>query len=535
MANTKYKSLEAIKASIRAGRKYAMENNTPEDPNETKVPAEDKSNIVTPADYSIPGGENKNTDNANEVIANTPLDQTLKADESDVKAPEKDPVKEEEKEVSIPEIPEEQKAENIKEASSKIKNALKDLVKKAKTSKASEPTVENVAEGIDLSSNTLSKIASMMLATEEGKQLAVKTLEMNKAEQIKQASLKELLIANELYKQEEMLRKTAAYKEAENSFMKVANAHIKTMDELELNYANDPEFAQAIKLAYAQGATDASAIQEGAQPVEQPTPEQEQADIMAVIQELIQAGQISPEQGQALAQLAQQVAMSDQNPELSPEEEQMLLQAAIEQGLLPQELLQGLMQGQPQAQPQVEQAPVSPEVAPDATAMQGDTATIADAQKTASVRKLASDIVANTYLIKKAAAEEGIIEVEEGVDPQTVEPSVEEIDNVINALVESGDLTPEDADAVKEEIAEAIVESEEGEISDEEAQALLDEVAAEEAVAEEAAASEGEEEEVTPEELESFLLEQGVTPEELESALNDISEEEYLADVEADA
>ena len=33
MSNMKYKSLEAIKASIRAGRKYAMENNPPADPN----------------------------------------------------------------------------------------------------------------------------------------------------------------------------------------------------------------------------------------------------------------------------------------------------------------------------------------------------------------------------------------------------------------------------------------------------------------------------------------------------------------------
>lgn len=513
----KYKSLEAIKASIRAGRKYAMENNPPADPNEESVPAENKDNVQTPADLGIPGGDKKNVNTTeNEIIANTPIDQTLRANESDVKAKVEDPEDKTKKEVSIPAPSEEQKAEpvneaaatnSVKEAAVRVQNALSALVEKAKQAKKEASSVAgNVASGIDLSPMTLSKIASLMLDTEQGRQLAMKTLEEHKAEQIKQASLKELLVANEIFKQEEDIRKTAAYKEAEAEFTKIAAAHEVYAAELDKQFAADPAFAYAIKRAYAQGATDVAAIQGGAEPTTEPTPAAEQEDIMAVIQELLQSGQINEQQAQAIAQLASQVAQSDGNPELSPEEEQMLIQAAVEQGLLPPEMLQQMAAGaQPAAAPVADPAMMQA-AAQGAADTQGAVAPEGGEAKTAAVRNLAANCVKLTCGLKKVASEEGALEEGESEDI-----TVDDIDTVVDQLVENGEISPKEADAVKDEIAEQIVGEATGDV---EAVPVVDE---------EVDVEGGD---VSPEELQAFLSEQGVTPEELEAALADIPEEE---------
>ena len=526
MSNMKYKSLEAIKASIRAGRKYAMENNPPADPNEESVPAENKDNVQTPADLGIPGGDKKNVNTTeNEIIANTPIDQTLRANESDVKAKVEDPEDKTEKEVSIPAPSEEQKAEpvnsaaatnSVKEAAAKVHNALSVLVEKAKQAKKeASSTAGNIASGIDLSPMTLSKIASLMLDTEQGRQLAMRTLEENKAEQIKQASLKELLVANEIFKQEEEIRKTAAYKEAEAEFTKIAAAHEAYAAELNKQFAGDPEFAKAVKLAYAQGATDVAAIQGGAEPTTEPTPAAEQEDIMAVIQELLQSGQINEQQAQAIAQLAAEVAQADGNPELSPEEEQLLLQAAVEQGLLPPEMLQQLSSGQAAApaapMPPVADPSMQAAAAQGAVDAQGAVAPEGGEPKTAAIRKLAANCVKLACGLKKVASDEGALEEGESEDV-----TVDDIDTVIDQLVENGEISSEEADAVKDEIAEEISSGVSNEV--EVANDADDEGEPEEV--------ETEVDEVSPEDLREFLVEQGVTPEELEAALADIPEEE---------
>lgn len=528
----KYKSLEAIKASIRAGRKYAMENNPPADPNEESVPAENKDNVQTPADLGIPGGDKKNVNTTeNEIIANTPIDQTLRANESDVKAKVEDPEDKTEKEVSIPAPSEEQKAEpvnsaaatnSVKEAAAKVHNALSALVEKAKQAKKEASSVSgNVASGIDLSPMTLSKIASLMLDTEQGRQLAMRTLEENKAEQIKQASLKELLVANEIFKQEEEIRKTAAYKEAEAEFTKIAAAHEAYAAELDKQFAGDPAFAKAIKLAYAQGATDVAAIQGGAEPTTEPTPAAEQEDIMAVIQELLQSGQINEQQAQAIAQLAAEVAQSDGNPELSPEEEQILLQAAVEQGLLPPEMLQQLAGGQAAApaapMPPVADPSMQAAAAQGAVDAQGAVAPEGGEAKTAAIRKLAAHCVKLACGLKKVASDEGALEEGESEDV-----TVADIDTVIDQLVENGEISSEEADAVKDEIAEEISSGVSNEVevaNDADDKGKPKEVEVETEV-----------DDVSPEDLRAFLVEQGVTPEELEAALADIPEEELCGE-----
>lgn len=480
MSNTKFKSLDAIKASIRAGRKYAMESNPPEDPTEQKVPAENKENVVTPADYSVPGSDTKNVNTEENAVisAKTPLDQTLGADESDVKATKE------------PEVVTEEKTVSIKEAAVSAKNALTELLSKAKSTKK-EASIDNVASNVDLSPITLSKIASAMLETEEGRRAALNSLEQYKAEQMKQASLKELLIANEIYNQQKSLSKTAS-ENYDEAFLKIAAAHQSVLDQIEKDFANDPAFAESVKRAYAQGAADTAQIQAGGVDPSQDSPEAAQNDVMAAINELVQSGQIDEQGAQALAEMAAQAAQQDGNPELSPEEAMMLLQQAVEAGIIPAEVAEQLLGGgvTPAAAPQ---APVAPEV------QAANEGTPAEAAKTASVRNLASNIVNFTMHMKKQAAAEGAVDTDEA--------NLDDIDTVIEELVNSGDISPEEAEAVKDAIAEELIAGED-----------VEESAVEDA--EDAEDVEGDED-IDPEELAAALEAEGVTPEELQAALED--------------
>lgn len=490
MSNTKFKSLDAIKASIRAGRKYAMELNPPEDPNEQKVPAEKKENVVTPADYGIPGSETKNVNTEENAVisAETPLDQQLGADESDVKAKEEPPVVTEEKTVSI------------KEAAANVKNALTDILNKAaskqdevsKEESKKEASVDNVASNVDLSPVTLSKIATAMLATEEGRRAALNSLEQYKAEQMKQASLKELLVANELYNQHKTLAKTASENYTKD-MNKIASAHQEVINKIEKDFANDPEFAMAVKRAYAQGAADTAQIQGGGvdPAAAAASTEAAQDDVMAVINELVQSGQIDEQGAQALAEMAAQAAAQDGNPELSPEEAMMLLQQAVEAGIIPAETAQQLMGGATggEAAPAPEQG--APAEAPAAPAP--------EAQKTASVHNLAAQIIDLTFAMKKQAAAEGAVE--------SAEANIDDVDAVVDELVSAGQISPEDGEAVKGAIVEGLAEED-----------LGDDVAS------------GEEsiggEDVSEEDLAAALEELGVTPDELVAALQDAEGEE---------
>ena len=504
MSNTKFKSLDAIKASIRAGRKYAMELNPPEDPNEQKVPAEKKENVVTPADYGIPGSETKNINTEENAVisAKTPLDQQLGADESDVKAKEEPPVVTEEKTVSI------------KEAADNAKNALTDILNKAASKKEVEPkkeadskkeaSVDNVASNVDLSPVTLSKIATAMLATEEGRRAALNSLEQYKAEQMKQASLKELLIANELYNQHKALSKTASEQYTED-MQKIASAHQNVINKIEQDFANDPAFAMSVKRAYAQGAADTAQIQGGgADPAAAAASvEAAQNDVMEVINELVQSGQIDEQGAQALAELAAQAAAQDGNPELSPEEAMMLLQQAVEAGIIPAETAQQIMGG------------AAGEAAGEAPA---EAAPAPEAQKTASVHNLAAQIIDLTFAMKKQAAAEGAVE--------DAEANIDDVDQVVDELVNAGQISPEEGEAVKDAIVDGLAAEGAGDVD-----GVVDSEQEQVEGDDEDDDDEGDEEDVdedlSEEELAEALEEIGVTPEELVAALQD-------AEVDAD-
>lgn len=504
MSNTKFKSLDAIKASIRAGRKYAMESNPPEDPTEQKVPAENKENVVTPADYSVPGSETKNVNTEENAVisANTPLDQTLGADESDVKATKEPEVEREEKTVSIKEA-----AESAKNALTEILNKAKETKKEAKEAEAKkEASIDNVASNVDLSPVSLSKIASAMLETEEGRRAALNSLEQYKAEQMKQASLKELLIANELYNQQKSLSKTAS-ENYDNAMLKIAASHQAVLDQIEKDFANDPTFAESVKRAYAQGAADTAQIQAGGADPSQDSPEAAQNDVMAAINELVQAGQIDEQGAQVLAEMAAQAAQQDGNPELSPEEAMLLLQQAVQAGIIPAEVAEQLMGGG--AAPAAQAAPEATPPADQAAAAEGavapaeEGAKTASISKTAAIRQLASGIVNLTMQMKKQAAAEGAVETEEA--------NIDDVNSVIDELVAKGDIAPEEAEAVKNVIVDELISQEAGNVD----------VATEpESVAE---VDDDDDDEISEDELAALLEQQGVTPEELQAVLAEIN------------
>lgn len=501
MSNTKFKSLDAIKASIRAGRKYAMESNPPEDPTEQKVPAENKENVVTPADYSVPGSETKNVNTEENAVisANTPLDQTLGADESDVKATKEPEVEREEKTVSIKEA-----AESAKNALTEILNKAKETKKEAKEAEAKkEASIDNVASNVDLSPVSLSKIASAMLETEEGRRAALNSLEQYKAEQMKQASLKELLIANELYNQQKSLSKTAS-ENYDKAMLKIAASHQAVLDQIEKDFANDPTFAESVKRAYAQGAADTAQIQAGGADPSQDSPEAAQNDVMAAINELVQAGQIDEQGAQVLAEMAAQAAQQDGNPELSPEEAMLLLQQAVQAGIIPAEVAEQLMgggaaQAAPEATPPADQAAA----AEGAVAPAEEGAKTASISKTAAIRQLASGIVNLTMQMKKQAAAEGAVETEEA--------NIDDVNSVIDELVAKGDIAPEEAEAVKDVIVDELISQEAGNVDGAtEPESEVDD-------------DDDDDDEISEDELAALLEQQGVTPEELQAVLAEIN------------
>lgn len=502
MANPKKTSLEALKAALREGKKYAKEANGIEDPNKVSVPAENNENVLNQADYNIPTDNVNNTDNMSEarVLDNGATPETLTADEKDPQVnPEKKPdVVEEESEVTL-------------KGASAVKK-LQEAISKMKSKTANSAPRENVASNIDLSQETLNKVAKVMLATERGKSLALQALEQEQAEQMKYATLRELLTANEEFEAQKALTKTAAEK--------YASIHNVAFGELKSALNADGEFEEMLKQAYAQGAEDAAAAAEqGALPAEEvapAAPEAQQDEVMQIIGQLVQAGIINEQQAEGLAQLAAQAAQSDGDPALSEEEMMAALQAAEQQGLIPAGALEQMIGGGAAPAPTVEQptdaalsaaAPVeSPTPAEAATPVEKTAKAVALAQKVASIAMFRKNI---SEQVKKAAAGEEAEKCCES-EPENVDVSPEDLANVLAEAVASGEISPEEAQEVEAVLVEAL-NGEEG-------------APAEEVVVEEQPAGEGGDE-IDADQLAEILAEEGVSPEELQAAIAELEAE----------
>lgn len=449
MNKSNFKSLEALKMAIREGRKFASEGTAPKDPNEKPVPPESQKNVVDQADYNIPTDGVKNTNNladARVVATVTPLDNTLTAEDPGIKAKEKPPVEETEKTVNL-------KGAAIIERLKKMATNIKD----------------NVALDVSLAPDIISKVANIATETEK---------------------------FNKNSNSQKIMAKDNFYKTASQIHKNVFDSNFSAI-------AQNPDISNLLKLAYAEGAQDAeNTAASGELPPEveaaPQTVAEEQNELMDIIAQLLQSGQITEEQANALAQIVGEAAMADGNEALSPEEQEAAIAQAIEQGLITPEQLQAL------AATQVNPEAVS-DVASDTTETPTDnTDTIAKAAsvKLAHCHDLARTVVNATMLIKHAAVEEGVIPESEA------EVTVDDIDTILDAAQKSGEITPEEAAAAADIISDAIVEqqccqgdAEEDDEEDEDDEEISDE-------------------DVTA--IAEALNEQGVTPEELEAALQEV-------------
>ena len=485
MGNPRLKSLASLKRAIREGRKYASETENLKDPDEVSVPAQKTEQVMDQADYNIPTDGVKNTDNMGEARVLdevTPLDSTLTAEDSEISAEKKAPVEETEQEVSL-------------EKGASFVNKIQQTITNMKSKKVAK--TQNVAADIALTPDILSKVASVMVATEKGQQLALQALEDQRAEAVKLATLNELIQANEDYEAQRSLQ------------TKVASVHESSFSDLAEFIGDDPQMLEYAKYAYAAGAQDAAmAAETGALPPTEAAPAgdpaAEQDEIMQAISMLLQSGQIDEAGAQQLAEMAAQAAMSDQNPELSDEELLMALEQAVQAGLITPEAIQQILGGAAPMAPEagIPAAPTAPEAGMPTEA--GADAAAVPQEAPADAAKTASAVIMTTAMLKKAAVDEGIVAEEES------EITPEDVATVLEAAVESGELSEEDAAAVEEEIVAAALADAEG-------------VVDAEGVPEDAIfATDGSDWDVDGEALAQALEEEGITPEEFGQALEEL-------------
>lgn len=496
-SSRKARSFAELQTLIRSVRKFATDANTPEDPNQEPVPADKKEQITTPEERNLPTPQPTNKGEGDDAGANTELEQ-LEASEKEI-TPEKG--ENTEKELSV-------KAASLL---SKIKGVA------SKAPQVKEANHNNIASDVSLSSSTLQKVASIMLSTEEGQRQVANAVAKARADGMKLASLNELININNMYKaQEAMQRKYASYND-------VLNYHASEMDRL---YAND----QACKYAYAQGAEDANAMMaaQGAPAVPpeamQAAPEANQNEAQQLVDMLVQGGMIDPNAAQQMVALAQQITGGQP---MTPELVVAWIEQCAQQGIIPPEVAQQIVASLGGG----EQAPAAPEADPTAPAPVADPAAQA---KVAHIMDIAHRLLFATQAIKTAAAKDG------AVDDANITP--EDVDAVADVAVENGEISPEEADAATDLIAAGALQggaadpaNEEAEldalaeqlaaagVTEEEVEAALQELAAEEGVGAEEVAGD------PIDELVNELEAAGVSEEEVAQAIEELAAEEAAA------
>ena len=190
---------------------------------------------------------------------------------------------------------------------------------------------EAVASDITLSQASYAKLASAILESEDGVKFATRILKEAKGAEVANQLINAALQAQDNFQKaaaaeaqgaelaDAMFKSASAEDQA--LIIKYAQVHSASAAEIDADTSLTAEQKQTAKLAYAQGAMDAAAMQdappasapEGAAPVEgaeapvgdlpggesaEPSPE----DIMAVIEQLVQSGQLPPEVAQQLMQ-----------------------------------------------------------------------------------------------------------------------------------------------------------------------------------------------------------------------------------------
>lgn len=422
-------------------QKKAHDTNTPADPFEVATPAVTASGVIAEKCVNVPEGKANGTATEKQT---TSLPVQSSDDKASVTPEKKDVVSVTEEEVT------KQGSALLNKIQQKLA-AKKEVVKEPKK----EAAASNVASGIDLSVESLAKVAKEILNTEEGVQFAQELFRKRAGEEYAKEAIKEASEQARTFEQYEQVIKQASEKnmnptdqfitkvasEIENlspSEKQLAYASIKAHD-TNLSSFGDSEI---LKCAYASGVEDAAAIQENpeliADAMQAPSEEEAGAaditpeEILEVVNEMVESGEIDEATAQQLLQ------------ELS--------------GAIDEEA--------GAAQPSEEEVAAAEQVASPEGAV--DEAEISEAAKMASV------IIEGTQRLKKASVAEGVIPAEEG------EATIEDVIGVIQQLEEEGSISGEEAQEILQEIASAMAEGEEGaeEVAEEDEEPSEDEVVA---------------------------------------------------------
>lgn len=398
--NNKIETFGDIRRKVQEQLKFARESNTPKDPFEVETPSIDKSNVVQPE-----GEANKVKDSPNVVKpegeanknSDTPIKDIPEVKETDVSTPAPQPSE-------VKNIEEQEK--KVVKIGSNILTKLKDKLSKKATSSIKE---SNIAANIDISIPALAKIASEILNTEEGVDFASKFFRQKAGEEY----------ANNLMKEASEYAKTYKKFESDNKsyidfLIKCAAAHEAAMQELE----NNPELQQA----YENGAADAENILANPDLINDNIDENSSEenispeDVVDTVIDMVEKDELDEDTAAELITDIISESNSD-NPDDVDSSEMMEESGPIDGAIIDSK---------------------------DENNIEEDTSDI-------NIPKLAAEIIEGTDRFKKAAVAEGIVE-DDG------ETSIDDVISVIDALVQEGSLSEEEAQEVLEEIADAVEE-----------------------------------------------------------------------------
>lgn len=437
-------NLKALMDKLNQASKYASESAAPADPNEEAPQPTCTRSTVDPT----PG------QNPKEQLQN---DQTNAAQPSDM-SPKSGGSGLEEKEKKIVE-----KAANTTKKLLEFANINTQPSMQVTTEKTAA-TPDNIANDIVLSYDVIAKVASVLTDTEEGRIALQRAIDSEKGKQMQLATLNEIKYAAEQVQQFEELQYASELEEQQlklaslamltaisrlpkkeqkqqfklaSQYFRASEIHRQNMEQF-----GDQEF---LKHAYAQGALDAQDINDSAA-VEEGDPTIEGLDAFGTaLDEMVASNEITQEQAQILAQMAVEAAQADNDSLLSPEEAQMFLEQAVQQGLIDprvaEELVMNLMSEEGAAAPEAAAVPPAP-VAPQAGVPEPQANAIADQtvveplskQAVAKYAALAQKYTKLAYATK--VAEENTADVELSLD---------DIVREIEEAVESGELTDDDS------------------------------------------------------------------------------------------
>lgn len=431
-------NLKALMDKLNQASKYASESAEPADPNEeTPQPTCTKSTVDP-----TPG------QNPKEQLQN---DQTNAAQPSDM-SPKSGGSGLEEKEKKIVE-----KAANTTKKLLEFANINTQPSIKVTTEKTAA-TPDNIANDIVLSYDVIAKVASVLTDTEEGRIALQRAIDSEKGKQMQLATLNEIKYAAEQVQQFEELQYASELEEQQlklaslamltaisrlpkkeqkqqfklaSQYFRASEIHRQNMEQF-----GDQEF---LKHAYAQGALDAQDINDSAA-VEEGDPTIEGLDAFGTaLDEMVASNEITQEQAQILAQMAVEAAQTDNDSLLSPEEAQMFLDQAVQQGLIDprvaEELVMNLMSEEGAAVPPAPVAPQAGVPEPQANAIADQTVVEPlSKQAVAKYAALAQKYTKLAYATK--VAEENTADVELSLD---------DIVREIEEAVESGELTDDDS------------------------------------------------------------------------------------------